>query len=189
LNDFISFTANNWENNYKTEACNGWVVKAAWTTNSSFRKYCHSIEEVLENLILGCTRFIDVMPYLIVQACMRNKREYKVVVLNKIPRYLAESTSTKGVSFSSDPHDRLFSFAKNAVSELCNVCPYVISDGLIRVDIFQNETGCLIVNEFESMEGNFYGCSNQAMEGENFTNLYLADYYEKMFDNFLNKHA
>ena len=35
-------------------------------------------------------------------------------------------------------------------------CPALISDGLLRVDIFKNKNGSYVVNEFESLEAVYY---------------------------------
>ena len=46
-------------------------------------------------------------------------------------------------------------FAKNAVQELKIRVPECICDGLVRVDIFTNANGNLVVNEFESLEAEY----------------------------------
>jgi hypothetical protein len=59
-------------------------------------------------------------------------------------------------SFSVEPHTRLQYFAEYAVSELSTKCPGAITDGLVRVDIFENAQKSLVVNEFESLEASYY---------------------------------
>jgi hypothetical protein len=39
-----------------------------------------------------------------------------------------------------------------SVKVLLEACPHTICDGLFRVDVFMNQAGDFIVNEFESLE-------------------------------------
>ena len=90
---------------------------------------------------------------------MKNRKEYKVVVLNMKPVFIAYNPKCSGAqrkSFSKKPHERLFNFAKLAVERLKEKCSHSIVDGLVRVDIFQNENQELVVNEFESLDANYY---------------------------------
>ena len=101
------------------------------------------------------------------QPCMKNKREYKVVVLNKKALYIAESPSkNRGAAFQS-PHKDLFTFAEDAVIQLVKNCPdtlanYSNTSTIIRVDIFQNKNNDLIVNEFESLEARIWPADDRS---------------------------
>jgi hypothetical protein len=86
---------------------------------------------------------------------MSNKKEYKVVCVNGIACSL-NLVKSVGVSFSSPPHSSLFHFCEDAISLLRKRCPESITDGIIRVDLFQNQEGRYIVNEFESLEAITY---------------------------------
>ena len=86
---------------------------------------------------------------------MSNKKEYKVVCVNGIACSL-NLVNSVGVSFSSPPHSSLFQFCENAISLLRERRPESITDGIVRVDVFQNREGKYIVNEFESLEAITY---------------------------------
>jgi len=90
------------------------------------------------------------------QACMKNAKEYKIVVINNTAMYEANNASKKGVSFSKYPHTELLKFAEDALFALKVKCPSTIADGLVRVDIFKTLKGKLVVNEFESLEACYY---------------------------------
>jgi len=86
---------------------------------------------------------------------MLNKKEYKVVCVNGIACSL-NLVASKGVSFSTPPHSSLFHFCEEAICLLRERCPESITDGIVRVDVFQNQEGRYIVNEFESLEAITY---------------------------------
>lgn len=54
------------------------------------------------------------------------------------------------VAFST-PEDRA-KFAVESINLLQSRCPEALVNGLVRVDIMQNENGQMVVNEFESLE-------------------------------------
>lgn len=94
---------------------------------------------------------------------MHNRKEYKVVVLDGVPKYVAkigcDKKSKGGINqaFSQYPHTELMLFAGDMVQKMKENCPNVICDGLFRVDIFQKLDGALVVNELESLEANYGG--------------------------------
>ena len=49
----------------------------------------------------------------------------------------------------------LFAFAERAIAELSARCVGAITNGLVRVDIFQAKSGEYKVNEFESLEASY----------------------------------
>ena len=61
-----------------------------------------------------------------------------------------------GKAFSKKPHNRLFEFV-NTVLDLMRIqCPSaMITDCIVRVDVFQNIAGNLVVNELESLEAGY----------------------------------
>ena len=104
----------------------------------------------------------DQIPYVMVQACMKNRREMKVVCLNCEPMYVANIEAMKfGWSFSKHPHTILFDFVRRALRELKIRQPQSLLDGLVRVDVFNSSNHGLVVNEFESLEANFYSKHHQ----------------------------
>ena len=87
-----------------------------------------------------------------IQPCMMNRKEYKVVLLNKIA--ISVTSVGKGASFGYK--ELLFQWAQDAVKLLEQSCPDALLDGLIRVDIFCNAQGEWKVNEFEGFEAGFW---------------------------------
>jgi len=160
------------------EAGRSFVVKTPFTTNCDHFKIVHSLEEVthcclsfnLSRLSLICclvqaierVQFISdtyshQLPYVMIQACMTNRREAKVVCLNGEPLFVANIDARKmGTSFSKHPHLLLFDFVRRALGELKVRQPQSLLDGLVRVDVFHSSNNGLVVNEFESLEANFY---------------------------------
>ena len=99
-----------------------------------------------------------------VQPCMKNRKEYKVVYIpSKSILYVSSSTTTAGHYKKAFPtgkdHCDLFDFVKRAVDVFQDACPHSICDGLFRVDVFMNQANAYIVNEFESLEAVYYGKS------------------------------
>ncbi len=114
--------------------------------------------------------FYGRIPYVMIQACMFNRKEYKVVLAEGKAVYLAsiaghnKKVSTGGInkSFSSRPHHDLMEFAENVVIEVKSVCPFMITDGLFRVDVFEKLDHSYVVNEFEGFEANYPAGNNDA---------------------------
>ena len=83
-------------------------------------------------------------------------KEYKVVCFQEQVQFLTSNPKKAGgKSFSVAPHEELFQFASQALQDLKVNCHEFISDGLVRIDIFQNRYGKFVVNEFETLEANY----------------------------------
>ena len=59
----------------------------------------------------------NTIPYTMLQATMSNKKEYKVVLFNRVPKYIAHNPYSIGTVFSKYPHNDIMSFAANALNE------------------------------------------------------------------------
>jgi len=96
---------------------------------------------------------------------MKNRQEYKVVVFNEEVQFVAANArrARPSVSFSKRPHYKLIEFAHDAVQDLKKSCPEFLCDGLVRVDIFENQYGDMVVNEFESLEACYYTTNDSDM--------------------------
>jgi len=90
-----------------------------------------------------------------VQPCMLNTKEYKVIYIPSWNIQYVQHIKGKGCAFSSAPHDRLFTFVKFVVEMFKSKCTSAITNQLFRVDVFQNQDNELIVNEFESIDADF----------------------------------
>jgi hypothetical protein len=95
---------------------------------------------------------------------MSNRKEYKVVVFNQEVQYIAynsKNAKSKGTfAFSAQPHTELIAFVHQVVQDLKLSCPSFIYDGLVRVDVFQNQYGEMVVNELESLEADYHASNN-----------------------------
>jgi len=112
------------------------------------------------------------IPYAIVQTCMAERHEAKVVCLNMEPRFVATiTTQAIGRVFSKHPHVALFEFVRSALNELKARQPRSLLDGLVRVDVFMSSRG-LVVNEFESLEACYCSCHHNEMEVVTFLEKY-----------------
>ena len=87
-----------------------------------------------------------------------------------------------GTSFSKHPHVFLFDFVRRALGELKVRQPQSLLDGLVRVDVFNSSNNGLVVNEFESLEANFY--SKQHLN-ELMVENFLEKYWELQLARFL----
>lgn len=67
-----------------------------------------------------------------------------------------------GKSFSKKPHDRLKLFVDTVLDLLRIQCPSaIVTDCIVRVDVFQNIAGNLVVNELESLEAGYETTSSK----------------------------
>lgn len=136
----------------------GWVVKLPYTTNGQFVEYCSSEDDIFAALSMACANFGQRISYAMLQPCMKNKKEYKVVYYKYGAKYVAtiKQKHTNERAFSTHPHEFLFTFANNAVMALSIANSCFLEDGVLRIDIFQTASNRLVVNEFESLEACIY---------------------------------
>ena len=129
----------------------------------------------LSNAILkAAADFGENMPYAIIQPCLINKRECKVVCINGCAKY--HTIYGSGNKFVDDIP--LLNFAEKAIRTLKTNCPTAIVDGLVRVDVMCRFNGSMIVNEFESLEAMF---STSNLSDEASIKEFLDDYwFEKL---------
>ena len=170
-----------------TEDC-GWILKAPYVQNQAgFRirtiKKIDDLDDILLRRIYespsSCFNKInlfapDVFDYLILQPKMRKKNESKVVLLNGKAQYIVSASSSGLTGMYSQ--DRIFSFAENAFSHLCDVTEGAfLCDGLTRVDIFSNKDGNLVVNEFENLDAQYSKLDSGISEAR--VKVFLEGYY------------
>lgn len=129
----------------------GWVVKPPYCTNSEGYRSCSTREQLVEIIRTSARRFGHRFDYLIVQPCLENKKEYKVVLLGGKTQYISNhSKAGKGRSFADKKS--IEEFAQRAADALKSACPASITDMLFRVDVMQLSSDKFVVNEFESFE-------------------------------------
>jgi hypothetical protein len=174
------------ENN--DEGC-GWVLKAPYTTGGFSVRYPKNLEAIFNCLFKATHDYFGRIPYMMLQPCMKNKHEYKVVVLHEKPAFVSynyKNSGSKRVAFSKYPFDDILQFAGIAVARLKKNCPEAITEGLIRVDIFQNKEKQFIVNEFESLDAN-YQANDGDMTKDSETAEILKIFWFEKFMKFVNK--
>lgn len=161
------------------------MLKAPFTTNGFYVKFPKTYTNLLKCVNSACSNLLGTIPYVMVQACMHNRKEYKVVMLDGVAQYVAsilnhdKRKSQGGINkaFSFYPHARLFKFAEDAVEVAKQTIP-LISDGLFRVDIFETINGSLVVNEFESLEADFPS-GHLSAGGSDTVNTFLISYWSR----------
>jgi len=167
----------------------GWVIKAPFTTNSESVRFPKSYSSMKNYMGILSRKYFGHIPYLMIQPCMYNRKEYKVVSLNNVPTYVATIATGKnkksgcGVNKSFGNTDSLLSFAGEAIKRFRLNAPYAITDGLLRVDIFQDAKGQMVVNEFESLDANYSSTAQLQMA----THSFLNKYWENKIVEFLTR--
>ena len=148
---------------------NGWVVKAPFTTNSHGVRFCSasSGDAVWRTIQALSTLMGSIVPYVILQPRLRNKKEYRFLCLDGkvVYKVLKNADSSKGTSFAG-AHD----FAQSALLTLSERVPSCMSRFMVRVDVMELD-GKLVVNEFESFEALFTG------KGEHATVMFLSEFW------------
>ena len=169
--------------NCNEEGC-GWVVKLPFVTNQIV-KGIKSKDEVIKKLTSVFNNDSrGIYPYAMIQPCMKNRKEYKVVYIPaKNIIYITSTKVSNGHNKQAFPtgenHSDLFDFVKRAVAVFQDECPHSICDGLFRVDVFMNQANEYIVNEFESLEASYYG----RPKFENAVTHFLKEYWSGKLKN------
>ena len=160
------------QNNNEEE--NGWIVKLPFTTNQIYKKK-DSVNTLFEYIGTLIEKVKKAIPYIFIQACLQNRKEWKVICYNGIPQHIlikkssrkctAEVGNIKDITFKNE----LMDFARNANVELACNCPAFLISGETRVDImYCAYLQKYVVNEFESLEA-LWETSNVS-ENNNFHN-------------------
>jgi len=158
------------------------VVKAPYTTNKKCRFFAPTIEKVFDSLDIiygrygpNSDRSHSIIPYIMIQPCMKNRIEYKTVLLNK--KAIAYSSVNKGKAFGT--RELHFKWAEDAINLLEKNCPEALLDGLTRVDSFCNAKEEWRVNEFEGFEAGFTTTPDNDLTVQEFLVAYWFKYILK----------
>ena len=145
-----------------------WFLKSPFTTHGVYRlsyrtaKTFLGYEETAKSLIgfikspTITNTYKDTVDYLMLQPCMANPREVKVVVIGGKAQYICNRSST-GHAFHFNNDEAILKFAEDSVAVLKQYCDHALVSILVRVDVMENFQGKLIVNEFEAYEADFDG--------------------------------
>jgi hypothetical protein len=173
----------------------GLVVKAGFVTNK-----CHYHFTGLRNAdaVIAKIKTIQAqirrrqcypVPYLMLQPCMLNRLEKKIVCVNGKYQYITHphcsSDLGHGYRYSGNEEERCKLFAEEALRLLKEKVPHCILDGLARVDIFEtahnddNGEPIWVVNEIETLEAAYAAPGN----GEGRVRQLLTEYWVLVFSN------
>jgi hypothetical protein len=144
-----------------------------FTTNGDFAKGCKTREEVMSAIRLAARHYFPRVKYVMVQAQMNNRKEYKLVFIGGKFAWMAsiKKSACRSKAFSPAGHAVLKRWATTALEVFQKSCPESMCEGLVRVDIFQNNTGGFSINEFESFEADVESITREY-------NLYLSGLHD-----------
>lgn len=140
------------------------VVKTGYTTNSHLNSLrCSGPNEVynrlqklcLDHLIEGTGQLK--FSYAFIQKKVENTREHKLLFFNKEFQYVQKICKGSGALSHSD--EEILEFAKKVMDYYVDFVPEIITQGIIRIDIMEDDEKRLFVNELESLAANI--SSNQ----------------------------
>jgi hypothetical protein len=167
----------------------GWVIKAPFTTNSESVRYPKSFEAMQGFMRSLSSKYYGHLPYLMIQPCMYNRREVKIVALNNQPVFKAgistgfNSRSKSGISkVFGDIKEDILPFASQALQKFRDAVPFAITDGLFHIDIFQTAAGQMVVNEFESLDAVY---ESRVPGGDAATYNFLQNYWHEKIQSLI----
>lgn len=148
----------------------GMVVKAPFVTNGKhyLTTGIKTAESIVENIESVSEQFGKVgcypVPYVMVQPCMINRLEKKIVCVGGQYCYTLHPQCGKlgrEYRYEGDMEARYAEIAEDTIYRLKKSLPECVLDGLVRVDIFEtsrndeNGVPIWVVNEVESLEAIF----------------------------------
>ena len=105
----------------------------------------------------------------------QDNREVKIVFLGgEYGHIMSCAVSSVQKSLPGIDQDVLIGFAKDVMRRIATHHEYIV-DGLVRVDVFKNNDGELVVNELESLEARYFTHGNKLQECQ----LFLEQYWER----------
>ena len=158
----------------------GWVIKAPFTTNCESVRFPKSYSDMLKFMRSLSKKYFGHLPYLMIQPCMHNRKEVKIVALNNLPAFKAgivtacTSRGAAGVNQTFAETNDIMQFANIALLKFRAAIPFAITDGLFRIDIFQTASGQMVVNEFESLDTSY---ESKTIGADEATYQFLQNYW------------
>lgn len=168
-----------------------WILKAPYVTNSiHFKKYVKTVDQamaalktVCNNIYLGRGKFhCHEIPYMMLQQRVTDNGEVKLCFLNKRFSHILQGDGLKQ-SFKGYTQDDIILFAYHCLNSLSHLDNVFIIDGMVRVDLFKDDQGLLVLNELESLDATYFTTKEkQAFQ----TVQFLENYWiEKICENVL----
>jgi hypothetical protein len=115
------------------------------------------------------------IPYMMLQHRATCNNEVKLCFLNKKFSHMHSGNNVMK-SLRSYTQEDLVRFAFQSLQSIASLNETYVLDGLIRVDMFRDSQGMLVINELESLEANFYSTKGV---GEAQTSKFLRHYWYK----------
>ena len=160
-------------------------MKAPYVTHSTyFKRYISTVSEGKSHIKNVCDNIYRrqcaiqghpcyEIPYMMLQQRVTNNDEAKLCFLNKKFSHFVSGSSTVQSFRGYSQHD-LILFAYQCLQSLANLSHIYIFDGLVRVDLFKDDQGLLVLNEIESLEA---GCQSSLEQKNCQTNQFLINYW------------
>lgn len=140
------------------------VVKLSYCTGKEHRKYVTGGVEGIRKALLQFMKNIRVFGYYItaiIQPRVRDNTEAKVICYHSKAQFLNPHDRRRKSPFRHLPEDAFKHFADMVIRRIKGVAPHVISDHVLRVDIFgvrdEVDDLHLFVNEVEGYEACAWG--------------------------------
>ena len=135
-----------------------WIFKAPFTANSMhFKQYVSTPDQAMRHYskvhsdLFGDHFSCYEIPYLILQERVENNSEAKLCFLNKkFSHFCTGSTANSSIRHTLGEYSSkdLIQFGSMIIESLSENEEFIL-DGLLRVDIFKDNNGILVVNEIE----------------------------------------
>ena len=126
-------------------------------------KSCVGIQGILKKIeeFKNNDRIFGYIPYAVIQPFIHDNTEAKIICFNgKAVSRNPNKRGSSGKSVLGGPKNTPFlsKYAEDVIKHLKDSCPNLISEQMLRVDVFQSsKTNLLIVNEIEGFEAQNVG--------------------------------
>jgi hypothetical protein len=129
--------------------------------------------------------------YVIIQPEIPDAYEVKIVCFNgkHVCKNLVKRSNKKGSRspFKGIKDSAFFDFAETVIAGMRRVCPALVADQVLRIDIFgfRRYPGLFIVNEIEGYEAQVTGSGLSSSKHMSDINTYLEAYWENQLTDLI----
>lgn len=160
-------------------------MKAPYVTNSGyFKRYVNTVSDAMAHIKTVCdniyrrqggsqTHPCYEIPYMLLQQRVLCNDEAKLCFFNMKFSHFVSGKNLKH-SFKGYTKEDLIMFAYHCLQSIKHLENQYVLDGLVRVDLFKDDQGLLVVNELESLEASISSLveKNRCQSSE-----FLTDYW------------
>ena len=167
-------------------------MKAPFITNRQhFHSYPKNAEAAIQSfksihnkIAVDNTCFL--VPYVMLQERVSPNKEVKMIFLGgKFHHITSTSIGNVVMSLAGYSRNDLIVFATSVMAFVALHAEYIL-DGLVRIDIFKDNAGKLVVNELESLEARSFSANDQINSS---CERFLSEYWEKIIFRSINEFA